>query len=138
MKILELLTPRKRIGNLGENLACRYLKKNGYRIIERNYVMENHEIDIIAEDRDTVVFVEVKARTIDNISPKEPRPACAVNKKKQQSIITAARIYLAMKRPKKKVRFDVIEVYLINKNGKKSLAELKHLKNTFNANTAYG
>ena len=137
MKILEILTPKRKLGNYGEGAACRFLKRNGYKIKERNYVVEGHEVDVIAESSDTLVFVEVKTRTVGKQNPKEPRPASAVNQKKQRSIISCARIYFAMKRPKKRVRFDVIEVY-VNENGRrKSVAEIKHLQNTFNASTAF-
>lgn len=49
-------------GNLGEDLACEYLKKQGYKILERNYRIRGGEIDIVAKDGDYLVFVEVKAR----------------------------------------------------------------------------
>lgn len=49
-------------GNYGENLACKYLQKLGYRILERNYRIRGGEIDIVAKDKDTLVFIEVKTR----------------------------------------------------------------------------
>lgn len=49
-------------GAHGEDLACEYLKKNGYKILERNYRIRGGEIDIVAKEGDTLVFVEVKAR----------------------------------------------------------------------------
>ena len=48
MNILKVLTPRRSLGNLGENYAARLLKKKGYRILERNYIGKWGEIDIIA------------------------------------------------------------------------------------------
>ena len=48
------------IGHLGEDATCEYLKKNGYKIVERNWRLGNIEIDVIAEDRRNIVFVEVK------------------------------------------------------------------------------
>ena len=51
------------IGHLGEDATCEYLKKNGYKIVERNWRLGNIEIDVIAEDRRNIVFVEVKTRT---------------------------------------------------------------------------
>lgn len=50
------------IGNQGENLACEYLKKQGYKILERNYRIRGGEIDIVARDGQYLVFVEVKTR----------------------------------------------------------------------------
>ena len=52
----------KQIGTTGEELACEYLKKQGYKILKRNYLIRGGEIDIIAMDRQTLVFVEVKTR----------------------------------------------------------------------------
>lgn len=52
----------KLTGNYGEDLACEYLKKQGYKILERNYRIRGGEIDIVAKEGDTLVFVEVKAR----------------------------------------------------------------------------
>lgn len=49
-------------GNYGEDLACQYLKKQGYKILERNYRIRGGEIDIVAKKGDYLVFVEVKAR----------------------------------------------------------------------------
>jgi putative endonuclease len=51
------------IGNIGEDIACEYLKKIGYKILERNFRIRGGEIDIIAKDKDTLVFVEVKMRS---------------------------------------------------------------------------
>ena len=137
MEILKINTPKKRLGNYGEKQARRYLKKNGYRILKKNFVADSHEIDIIAATRDTIVFVEVKTRTIGSEHPNEPRPASSVNAEKQRGIISAAKVYCAFNHENKKKRFDVIEVYANSNNGKYSLAEIKHLKNTFNINTAF-
>lgn len=58
---MESITKRV-AGNLGEDEACRFLKKNGYRILERNFTIRGGEIDIICEKGEYVVFVEVKLR----------------------------------------------------------------------------
>ena len=137
MNILKIRTEKRRLGNYGERAARRFLRKNGYRISERNFVADSHEIDIIAEDKETLVFVEVKTRTVGNENANEPRPASSVTPEKQRGIIKAARFYTAYKPSKKKKRFDIIEVYVNQNNGKYTLAEVKHLKNTFNLNTAF-
>lgn len=137
MKILEIKTPERILGSFGERKAARYLKRNGYRILKRNFVAEDSEIDIIAEGGDTVIFVEVKTRDTANKSPIEPRPASAVTPKKQQSVIRAAKVFCAFNPSEKKKRFDIIEVLVNRKNERYILAEIKHLKNTFNLNTAY-
>ena len=55
-------TNRRRQGKIGEDLAAKYLERNGLRIIERNYRFERGEIDLIAEEGEELVFVEVKTR----------------------------------------------------------------------------
>ncbi len=134
MKILKRLTPKKRIGNKGEKIAARYLKKQGYRILRRNYIPFENEIDIIAENRDTLAFVEVKTRNIGKMGPLEERPASAVTPEKQRKIISTAKYYLGGRENTKKVSFDIIEVYL-NDNGKAD--KTVHMENAFNSNRAY-
>ena len=137
MKILELKTVRRLLGSFGERAACRYLRRGGYRIEKRNFVGDGHEIDIIASNKDTLVFAEVKTRTLGNENPNEPRPASSVTPKKQRAIIGAAKIYAAFHPTKKKKRFDIIEVYVKPNSKRKRVAEIKHLQNAFNANTAF-
>lgn len=137
MNILKIQTPKMELGALGEKMARRYLKRNRYKIRKTNFVADGHEIDIIAEDRDTLAFVEVKTRTVGHENPNEPRPASSVDAEKQRGIIAAARFYAAYNPVGKKKRFDIVEVYVNEENGKYTLAEIKHLKNTFNLNTAY-
>ena len=137
MNILKIKTPKTELGALGEKMARRYLKRNRYKIRKTNFVADGHEIDIIAEDRDTLAFVEVKTRTVGHENPNEPRPASSVDAEKQRGIIAAARFYAAYNPVGKKKRFDIVEVYVNEENGKYTLAEIKHLKNTFNLNTAY-
>ena len=137
MQILKIKTEKRLLGSCGERAACRFLRKNGYRIIKKNFVADSNEIDVIAEDKEALVFVEVKTRTIGKESPNEPRPASSVTPEKQRAIINAARVYIANNPIKKKKRFDIIEVYVNQNKRKYSLAEIKHLKNTFNLNTAF-
>lgn len=137
MKILNIKTPKTLLGKYGEKMARRYLRKHGYKIIKKNFVAESNEIDIIAENRETLAFVEVKTRTTGHENPNEPRPASSVDQKKQRGIIKAATFYTAYNPTPKKKRFDIVEVYVNQKNRKYSLAEIKHLINTFNLNTAY-
>ena len=135
MKILEILTEKRKIGNIGEALAAKHLKKHGYKIRKMNYVANNSEIDIIAENKSTLVFIEVKTRNFDKISNFEPRPASAVTPEKQRAIISAANCYIGLNEIKgKRIRLDVIEVYLY---GDKSKNKIIHIENAFNLNTAY-
>ena len=133
MKILELLTFKRKLGNKGEAIAVKELKRKGYKILKRNYVAAGYEIDVIAENRDTLAFVEVKTRTGDGGTSWEPRPASSITPEKQRKIIAAAKYFLATYDQKKHVSLDVIEVYLDNKSKK---SKVVHMENAFNLNTA--
>ena len=103
----------KDIGLFGEKIAAKHLKKQGYKIRATNVFSAHGEIDIIAENKSFLVFVEVKTRK-DNPQYFEDYgfPSEAVNKAKQQHILYTARIYLQKHPSDKEIRFDVIEVYL--------------------------
>ena len=78
-------------GRRGEVLACKHLKKNKYKILEKNFRVRQGEIDIIAEDKKGVLcFVEVKARSRDDYG----LPVEAVTRHKQKRLLTAAYLYL--------------------------------------------
>jgi putative endonuclease len=94
------------LGKKGEDLAAEHLKKSGFRILFRNWKWGKHEIDIIAENKDMIVFVEVKTRSEDY----QMDPASAVTREKQKSIIYAADGYLQKFNVNKESRFDVITV----------------------------
>ena len=100
------------IGRFGEDAAAKHLKKNGFRILERNFRASHNEIDIIASSKDTIVFVEVKTRTPQRDGADFGTPAEAVTYSKQKRTIAAARAYLYKSGCEKQIRFDVIEVYL--------------------------
>lgn len=133
MKILEVKTELRKIGDLGEKLAKKHLKRNGYRILEENYVALGNEIDIIAENKKTLAFIEVKTRSFGKDSLVESRPAAAVTKEKQRKIIKAAKYYSMGSENKKELRFDVIEVIVDNGNQK----QINHMEGAFNINTAF-
>lgn len=98
----------KLIGSAGEEIACAYLKKQGYRIIERNYSCSHGELDIVAQKGQVVSFVEVKTRQSDDFG----LGSDAVTLSKQKRIIFVARIYIAQNKLKDfQYTFDVIEVY---------------------------
>lgn len=97
---------RKHLGRLGEEAAVRRLLQEGYRILQRNYLCRSGEIDIIAEHRGQVVFVEVKTR-----SPRAwDTPESAVTAEKQARIMRAAAYYMAGFRHETPSRFDIIGV----------------------------
>ncbi len=113
----------KRIGAIGESLACQYLKNNGYEIVEKNFNSNYGEIDIIAKKSAVLVFVEVKTRT----NKKFGEPAEAVNLTKQKHILKTAKYYLySTKQENTCTRFDILEILL--KNGK---IEFNHIKQIF-------
>lgn len=122
----------KEIGDIGERAAARFLKKNKYKIKGRNLHFSHNEIDIVAEDKSYIVFVEVKTRSVDTCAVgyiPEP-PSKAVTKDKQSHLIEAARAYLKSEKPsKKQPRMDVIEV-LIDKESHKVLS-LNHIRNAY-------
>lgn len=102
---------KKESGTLGESLAADYLKKNGYKIIERNYYTKLGEIDIIAKDKDCLCFVEVKTRTNDNKGLPEEAVSRAKIRKISQNVLT----YLKQKRINDcDMRFDVVGVIFDN------------------------
>ena len=137
MNILKVLTPKRVTGNFGENAAIKHLKKQKYKILERNFVAESAEIDIIAKKKDLLIFVEVKARSVKNLGLKEARPASSVTQEKQRKIIKAASRYIGYKHIDLRKQFDVIEVYLESSSGKTKVKEIRHLENAFDLNTAY-
>ena len=94
-------------GNQGEVLAKQYLIKNNYKILETNYKNTIGEIDIIAKDKDRIVFVEVKSRS--TLSKGFGREA--INNEKILHIRNSAIIYLKSKKLlEEKIRFDIIEI----------------------------
>ncbi len=112
---------KRRVGKFWERKAADYLRLNGFQILYMNYRTRYSEIDIIAQDREALVFVEVKyRRNADKGDPLE-----AVDHKKQRRIYNAALCFLRDKRysiDKTSIRFDVIGILG---------DEIKHIKNAF-------
>lgn len=113
-------------GIIGEDLAVQFLEGKQYRILERNYRVKTGEIDIIAEFKKTIVFVEVKTRRTTSYG----FPAEAVTYAKQQKIIHTAAWFLNQNRYETRAcRFDVVEVIL----SANSAACCNHIENAFGA-----
>ena len=110
----------KLLGKAGEDKACAYLKKCGYKILKRNYKNPFGEVDIIAEKDGVVAFIEVKTR----LSDKYGQPSEAVTKPRQTKYINGANYYFSGKDIDCTVRFDIIEIL----NG-----EINHIENAFYA-----
>lgn len=81
---------RQRLGRLGEDLACEELERRGYRVIARRYRTKSGELDIVAEDKDYLVFIEVKARQDGSFGDPEE----AVTLQKQRKLVWMATDYL--------------------------------------------
>ncbi len=94
------------MGRSGEELTVKYLKKHGYKILERNYKTPFGEADVIAKKGDTYCFVEVKARTSDEYG----LPAEAVDEKKRERYRKIAWSYCNRMRKELPCRFDVASV----------------------------
>lgn len=109
----------RRAGIEGESVAEEYLKNIGYKILDRNFSTKVGEIDIIARDGNTLVFIEVKAR--DNVA--FGRPVESITAAKVRSITRAAQWYLIAKHKQNCLcRFDAIEVLR---------GQVNHIKNAF-------
>ena len=107
------------IGKNYEQIAVKYLKGLGYKIIEQNYrLLPIGEIDIIVKDKKTLVFVEVKFRQNKDYG----NPSEFVNKSKQLKITKTALYYIKINSVKSDIRFDVISI--CNDN-------IEHIKNAF-------
>lgn len=113
------------IGNIGEKYIARYLRHRGYKIKERNMRNFHSEIDIIAESKEYIVFVEVKTRTLGQLFP----PRAAVNSEKRRKIIFASRTYMRYKNIKKTPRYDIAEVYLTKEKHK--VDSINYIENAF-------
>ncbi len=119
-----MATERRITGNLGEDFAENYFKKQGF-ITERNYHSRYGEIDLIAQNEEYLLFVEVKTRKDKSLmSPRE-----AVDYKKQQKIILAAQDYLSKSISEKQPRFDVFEVW----QNEGRIFKFNHIKSAFDA-----
>ncbi|SNZ09848.1 putative endonuclease [Persephonella hydrogeniphila] len=107
------------IGKIFEDKAVEFLKEKGYRILDRNFRTRTGEIDIVAKDKDTVVFVEVRYRK--NLSFGFPEET--VNRKKMKNILSTANRYISMKNFSDfNIRFDVIAI---------DEKDIRHIKNAF-------
>lgn len=118
---------KKETGDIGEKYAVKYLKRNGYKIIEQNYSKPYGEIDIIARDGKNLIFLEVKTRRQDTMT----QPYEAVTRSKQQRIIKTAYAYLRDKKIECFCRFDVCEVFVDPDTLK--LIRVNYIENAFEA-----
>ncbi len=118
---------KRDIGYAGETAVCKFLRKNGYEILKRNYTVRGGEIDIIAKKNDCVAFVEVKTRKLDAFQSGEE----AVTKSKQKRIIKTAKRYFSLLDEPCSGRFDVAVVEMSGEEIKK----IKYYVSAFDAST---
>ncbi len=121
---MTILDPRKLFGQAGESAAEEFLRRKGYRILERNVRSTLGELDVVAEDGQVLVFVEVKARRTDVFGG----AIHAVHHRKQKKLIQLAAQYLARHHIKDRLcRFDVVLL-----QGSNAVAsQIEHIQNAF-------
>ena len=119
-------THRQEIGRFGEEAARQVLLRDGYAILEQNYRLACGEIDLIAQKDGVIAFVEVKTRT----GASREKPIDAVDYRKRQRIVNTAAQYLRSHRGHP-IRFDVMEVYVSEREGGLQLLKTRHVKHVF-------
>ena len=117
-------TTKQISGAKGEELAVSYLRKQGYKIIDRNFRSRVGEIDIIAIDKDTLVFIEVKARSSNEFGS----PLDAITYWKMNSLIKTAQYY-KLKNPRlpEAMRIDAVAITLDHFNDLKTIELVKNI-----------
>jgi len=123
---------KDRLGRLGEDEAVRFLKSQGYRILERNLQFRLGELDMIAQKGNVIAFIEVKTRRTGDAG----QPFEGVNPAKMRRIVSMAEIYLRYNKlgdDHLVFRFDIISI--VWPEGEP--AEIQHLENAFDANAKY-
>ena len=109
------------IGKTGEELAVSFLKEIGYEILHTNLRLEKVEVDIVAKDKNQIVFVEVKTRSSAMVEPEK-----AVNKSKQKNLQRAAEIFLEERQLKNELRFDISGIVQQKNN-----TDIEHFEDAF-------
>lgn len=123
---------QRKIGSVGERLACDFLKTRGKRVIAQNYHSRYGEIDIIAEDGKYILFIEVKTRAANSFGT----PAEAVGRSKIKKIIKTAYDYIAKNPTKLQPRFDVVEIITAH-TGVFEDVKINYIENAFMLEAPY-
>ena len=127
--MIKLSDFKKQVGNKGESLAENYIKRKGYKIIQRNYRCRLGEIDIIAKDDDTIVFIEVRTKQNENFgSPQDSVTSTKISKISK----TALRFIQEKNLSGFSYRFDFIAITF--SQGKPNI---EHIENAFMPNGRY-
>ncbi|MDF1498301.1 MAG: YraN family protein [Patescibacteria group bacterium] len=125
-----MITSKRKFGDMGEKIATKFLKSNGYKILQINYQKRIGEIDIVSVKNNHLHFIEVKTRTEQSVE-KYGLPQEAVNIHKQKRLINTALFYLSENKYSDEINWqiDVIAI-TIKKDGKKAI--LNHIENAIN------
>ncbi len=118
-------TAAQKTGDFGERAAESFLVKKGFEIVGRNYHSRYGEIDIIAQNKQYIVFAEVKTRSTAAID----RPGAWVDIRKQKKLMKTAAVYLDSSPTELQPRFDVIEV--VYEKNTKVIVSIEHIENAF-------
>lgn len=111
------------LGKRGEKIAAAYLEDEGYQILNTNWRCARAEVDLIANQQGTIVFVEVKTRSaVDYGHPEE-----FVDYKKEKQLEFASSAYIELKNHQGEIRFDIIAIVFENKD----LYKINHIKDAF-------
>jgi len=118
-----MYSAKRQLGNIGEDIACQFLVRKGFTIIERNYLRAWGEIDIIAEKKGIVRFIEVKSVTRENLPDvtrenDDYRPEEQVHPTKLKKIARTAEMYMNAKGNNREYQIDVIGVFIDPKRRK--------------------
>ena len=114
------------IGRLGEKLAAKHLRRHGYRILKKNLHCGKNELDLIAKNKQFLVFVEVKLRKTAAFAEAMEY----VDKRKQDRLRTTASMYLSANPTELQPRFDVIEIYA-PEGPATARPEIRHMEDAF-------
>ena len=120
------MNAKKLTGDWGEACVAAYLRRNGYRIEASQFRCRMGEVDLIASRDGVLCFVEVKTRT----GASREKPIDAVDYRKRQRIVNTAAQYLRSHRGHP-IRFDVMEVYVSEREGGLQLLKTRHVKHVF-------
>ncbi|HPE57457.1 MAG TPA: YraN family protein [Bacteroidales bacterium] len=116
------MAEHNKLGKKGEEIAARYLRGLGYKIVEQNWRHKKDEIDLIAFDGSFLVIIEVKTRSTSFFGDPEE----AVTDKKRRFLIRATEAYLEKKDLYNEVRYDIISIIIENREER-----IKHIKDAF-------
>ncbi|HUJ09930.1 MAG TPA: YraN family protein [Verrucomicrobiae bacterium] len=124
--------PHLDLGARGEQIAAKYLRRHGYKILVRNFRSRKAEVDIVARHKDWLVFVEVKTRESEQFG----FPSEAVDREKQRNLTKAALDYLRLLgNPQIHFRFDIVEVVM--PEGARQPDDVRLIPNAFDLSEPY-